>query len=60
VRAKDQAFREFHRVLRKGGRVSIFEPINRYFSDEPGSYWGFDTSSISDLVETRDDVPLPR
>jgi arsenite methyltransferase len=51
VRAKDQAFREFHRMLRPGERVSIFEPINRYFADEPGSYWGFDTSEVLDLVE---------
>jgi arsenite methyltransferase len=51
VRAKDQAFRESHRVLRQGGRVSMFEPINRYFADEPGSYWGFDTSEVADLVE---------
>jgi arsenite methyltransferase len=26
---KGRAFREFHRVLRPGGRVSLFEPINR-------------------------------
>jgi arsenite methyltransferase len=26
---KERAFREFHRVLRPGGRVSSFEPINR-------------------------------
>ena len=26
---KASAFREFHRVLRPGGRVSLFEPINR-------------------------------
>ena len=26
---KAAAFREFHRVLRAGGRVSLFEPINR-------------------------------
>jgi ubiquinone/menaquinone biosynthesis C-methylase UbiE len=26
---KESAFREFHRVLPQGGRVSLFEPINR-------------------------------
>ena len=31
VDRKDDAFSEFHRVLRSGGRLSIFEPINRYF-----------------------------
>ncbi len=30
VRTKQRAFSEFHRVLRPGGRLSIFEPINRY------------------------------
>jgi arsenite methyltransferase len=50
VRAKEQAFREFQRVLLKGGRLSIFEPINRYFGEEQGSYWGFDVTGIEDLV----------
>jgi arsenite methyltransferase len=50
VRAKDQAIREFHRVLRPGGRMSLFEPINRYFVDEVGSYWGVDVSDVLDLV----------
>jgi arsenite methyltransferase len=66
VRAKDAAFREFHRVLRQGGRLSIFEPINRYFSDRGGSYWGFDVSGIEDLVKklettyhSTDDDPGP-
>jgi ubiquinone/menaquinone biosynthesis C-methylase UbiE len=30
VSAKQKAFDEFHRVLRPGGRLSIFEPINAY------------------------------
>lgn len=51
VKAKDRAFREFHRVLREGGRVSLFEPINRHFADEPGSYWGFDVADVLDLVQ---------
>ncbi|HEY0388889.1 MAG TPA: class I SAM-dependent methyltransferase [Gaiellales bacterium] len=29
VARKREAFEEFHRVLRPGGRVSLFEPINR-------------------------------
>jgi arsenite methyltransferase len=51
VEEKDRAFREFHRVLRSGGRVSVFEPINNYFPEDPNDFWGFDASPVSDLVE---------
>jgi ubiquinone/menaquinone biosynthesis C-methylase UbiE len=51
VEEKNRAFREFHRVLRAGGRVSIFEPINNYFPEDPNDYWGYDASPVRDLVE---------
>lgn len=48
---KEAAFRAFHRVLRPGGRVSIFEPINNYFPDDMSEFWGFDATPVRDLVE---------
>ncbi len=50
VDRKDVAFAEFHRVLRSGGRLSIFEPFNRYFEIPDDDFWGFDASPVSDLV----------
>jgi arsenite methyltransferase len=41
VKDKAQAFAEFHRVLRPGGRVSIFEPINRFGMEERRCTWGY-------------------
>jgi SAM-dependent methyltransferase len=48
---KARAFHEFFRVLRPGGRASLFEPINNYFPDTPDDYWGFDSRPVRDLVE---------
>src|ERR1041385_998243 len=35
VPAKQKAFHEFQRVLKAGGQLSIFEPINRFGFPEP-------------------------
>jgi arsenite methyltransferase len=44
---KERSFSEFHRVLRPGGRVSIFEPINR-LNRMAGAY---DTRGIADIAD---------
>jgi arsenite methyltransferase len=51
VQEKDAAFREFYRVLRPKGRLSILEPINNYFPDDMDDFWGFDARPVRDLVE---------
>jgi arsenite methyltransferase len=38
---KERAFREFQRVLRPEGRLSIFEPINRFGLEERRRTWGY-------------------
>ena len=51
VKDKAAAFCAFHRVLRPGGRVSIFEPINR--SDRasgPDLLWGIDVAPVAGLA----------
>jgi arsenite methyltransferase len=50
VEDKARAFREFERVLRPGGRMSIFEPINSYFPETPDEFWGFESRPVRDLV----------
>jgi ubiquinone/menaquinone biosynthesis C-methylase UbiE len=41
VADKQSAFDEFFRVLRAGGRLSIYEPINRFGLEERRSTYGF-------------------
>lgn len=51
VKDKAAAFREFHRVLRRGGRLSIYEPINQLMV-APGclfGHLGHDSLPIADL-----------
>lgn len=51
VADKPQAFSALHRVLRPGGRISLFEPINRLMFPEPDDrLWGYDASPVRDLA----------
>jgi arsenite methyltransferase len=51
VKDKSRAFSEFNRVLRPGGRISLFEPINRFGMDERRRTWGYEVDAASDLME---------
>ena len=52
VEDKRRAFEEFFRVLKPGGRVSIFEPINRFKQPEPQHLFeGYDARPVLDLAE---------
>jgi arsenite methyltransferase len=51
VEDKRRAFEEFHRVLTPGGRLSIFEPINRFRQPEPPHlFLGYDVTPVQDLA----------
>ncbi len=49
VKDKAEALREFRRVLRPGGRISVFEPINALMRD-PDRLLGYDITSIRPLA----------
>lgn len=52
VADKQAAFRHLHRVLRPGGRLSLFEPINAFgYPDPAGWLWGLDVSGLEALAE---------
>jgi arsenite methyltransferase len=57
---KRPAFREFFRVLRANGRVSVFEPINSFGYPEPDDlYHGFDAKPIRALAAKLRAVGVP-
>ena len=48
---KQNAFAEFHRVLRPGGRLSLFEPINSFPArHRPDDLFGLRGSPVDDLL----------
>lgn len=48
---KARAFRSFARVLRPGGRISLFEPINRLmYPEAEDRFWGYRVPAVSDLA----------
>jgi arsenite methyltransferase len=54
---KDRAFAEFARVLRPGGRISLFEPINRFGMEERRKgFWGYPADGLAELAERIDRV----
>jgi arsenite methyltransferase len=51
------AFAEFFRVLRPGGRLSLFEPINRFaLQHRPNDLFGLGGSPVDDLLAKVRDV----
>lgn len=51
VQAKQQAFHKFYRVLKPDGRLSIFEPINRFcYPEPPQEFMGYDVTPIEAIV----------
>lgn len=48
---KERALSEFRRVLKPGGRLAMFEPINSFGQPAPPTeFWGFDLSAIPDIA----------
>jgi arsenite methyltransferase len=58
VKEKAQAFSEFARVLRPGGRISLYEPINRFANTEnAGSrFAGYDLNGLGPITTKLHDL----
>ncbi|MBI3150534.1 MAG: methyltransferase domain-containing protein [Chloroflexi bacterium] len=51
VENKFKAFNEFHRVLKETGRLSIFEPINKFRHPGPeNSFAGYDVTPVVEIT----------
>lgn len=52
VADKPAAFAAMYRVLRPGGTISLFEPINRLMFPEPRErFWGYDVEGVVELAD---------
>ena len=50
VSRKREAFGEFSRVLRPGGRISVFEPINRFALRDDDTWAGYDLGRLDGIA----------
>jgi|SRR5437764_1910293 len=49
---KSAAFAEFFRVLRPGGKISLYEPINRFgMSERRQGFWGYPADGLREIAE---------
>jgi arsenite methyltransferase len=49
---KPRTLREFFRVLRRGGRLSMFEPINSFgWPEHEGLFAGYDVRAVQDIAQ---------
>jgi ubiquinone/menaquinone biosynthesis C-methylase UbiE len=52
VKDKQNCFDEFSRVLRPGGRISLFEPINRFgYPEPPDRFDGYDVGPVPEIAD---------
>ncbi len=57
VAEKQRAFDELHRVLRPGGRLSLYEPLNSFGYPEPAeTFFGIEVGEMRALTEQVRDV----
>ena len=57
VASKAKAFKEFYRVLKPGGRLSLFEPIGSFTDPEPPDrFAGYDIAPVIEIAQKIKDV----